>query len=271
MNISFNFTGKVAVVTGGASGIGRATVGAFVSAGARVVILDVNEESGKKMAVSFLEQGRTTFLKTDVSSVAEVQAAAEKVHSLFGKVDFLVNNAGIEVNDKGSILEMPDEDIRRIIDVNLLGYINCARAFVPLMSRGGRIVNVSSIQAYGAHLPGTSYQASKAGIHGLTRSLAIELASRGITVNTIAPGAIATEGMGALTGGDLKFIDAYRHRIPLRRRGRPGEVAWPILFLCSDAASYIMSAELLIDGGYFHDITPDLGAPITPVEGDPDS
>jgi NAD(P)-dependent dehydrogenase (short-subunit alcohol dehydrogenase family) len=258
-NVVFNFKDSVVIVTGGASGIGKATVQQFKEAGATVVLVDQNLELGKLVAEEF----GVYFVLADVSDAREVKKTALAVQKEFGQINILVNNAGIEYNDRGSILAMLEEDLRRIMDVNLMGYINMVRSYVPLMGSGGRIINVSSVQALAAHLPGTSYQATKAGILGLTRALAIELASKGITVNAIAPGAIKTEGMGAARAGS-GILDPYRRRIPLGRRGHAKEVAWPILFLASDVASYITGETFVVDGGYTISITPDLPDHVTP-------
>ena len=259
-NISFNFKGQVVVVTGGASGIGRATAEKFNQAGARVVLVDKDLARGKLVSKAL----DADFACVDVSNVRQIEKMARNIQAVLGKVNILVNNAGIEYNDRGNILTMPMKDLRRIFEVNLMGYINMVRALVPLMDSGGRIINVSSVQGLTAHLPGTSYQAAKSGILGLTRALAIELAPREITVNTIVPGAIKTEGMGAVRAKGSAILDPYRRRIPLGRRGHADEVAGPILFLASDLASYITGTTLVVDGGYLISITPDLPEQPTP-------
>ncbi len=261
-NIKFDFTGSVCVVTGGASGIGKSTVQMFAEAGASVVIVDIDRSRGEAMVKEFGAQ--VLFVQADVSNSGDVARATKAALDAFGKIDILVNNAGIEYNDRGSILEMPYDDFMRILNVNLIGYINMARSCVPMMQFGGRVINVSSVQGLAVHLPGTSYQVAKAGILGLTRALSIELALRGITVNTIAPGAIRTEGMGATRVGESSILDSYRRRTPLGRRGRPNEVAAPILFLASDLASYITGTTLIVDGGYFINLTPDIPGQPTP-------
>ena len=136
----------------------------------------------------------------------------------------------------------------------------------------GSIVNITSIQGIAAHHPGTSYQASKSGLIGLTKSLAIELAEHKIRVNAIAPGAIATEGMGRIRAGEVGVLDAYRRRIPLGRRGDPMEIARPAAFLCSDDASYITGQVLVVDGGYISMLTPESLRPAPSINpGDPDA
>ncbi len=269
------FEGKVAVVTGGASGIGKSVAYAFARYGASVVLVDINAEKADEISKKINEENcNSIFIEADVSKHQATNQMVEETVKKFGRLDILVNNAGIEFNDRGSILEMPYDDLDRILKVNLYGYINCTRSVVPIMKErkeGGKIVNVSSIQGFTAHLPGTSYQPSKAAIIGLTKALAIELAPFHINVNAVAPGAIATEGIGSVRKAQENIIDAYRKRIPLGRRGRPEEVAGPILFLSSEYASYITGSVLVVDGGYTIDITPDMIKPTKYIfKDDPD-
>jgi len=240
------FAGKIVVVTGGASGIGRATALAFAERGATVVVVDVDETRGATLVDGVLP---IEFLKADVSNALEVQSVLEGILGRYGRpADILVSNAGIEDNRVGNLLTMPEDVLRRILDVNLYGAINCARVFVPAMPDGSKVVFVSSLQAFMACLPGTSYQASKAGLIGITKALAIELGPRRINVNVICPGGVATEGMGAARGNDLG-LDDYRRHNPLGRRARPEEMALPILFLCSEWASYMTGQIVQVDGG----------------------
>lgn len=263
--MKFDFSGKTAVVTGGASGIGKAVVGMFDHAGARVLLIDKNEEGGKAV----VEHKRNTLFYC--ADVTEPTALSSILKETGVRPNILVNNAGIEYNDRGNILTMSEDEMRHIIEVNLFGYINMVRVFAFSMKRMGRIINVSSIQALGAHLPGTSYQVAKAGILGLTRALAVELAPREITVNAVLPGAIKTEGMGATRVSESAILDPYRRRIPLGRRGDADEVAAPILFLASEKAAYITGTTLVVDGGYLTNITPDFPNEPTPrVAYDPD-
>lgn len=239
-----NFSGKTAVVTGGGSGIGKATALAFAKCGARVFVLDINSDLGGTVAAQSSSIG---FLRVDVSDKDAMYALGRHVSSV-SQVDFLVSNAGIEYNDVGNMLTLDDDKLNRILDVNLKGAIYTARAFVPFMRTGGRVVFVSSLQASMVSKPGTSYQASKAGLLGAAKALAVELAEKGINVNVVSPAAVATEGMGAVRAGD-GGLDRYRQLCPLGRRAHPHEVAEPILFLCSPGASYITGQELKIDGG----------------------
>jgi NAD(P)-dependent dehydrogenase (short-subunit alcohol dehydrogenase family) len=263
------------IVTGAASGIGKATAHAFAKHGASVVLVDINAKKGREASGEINKNGhRSVFFEADVSKPDHTDRMAEKAMKEFGKIDILVNNAGIELNDAGNILEMPYDKLDRILKVNLYGCINCARSVIPRIrerGKGGKVVNVGSIQGFTAELPGTSYQASKSGIIGLTRTLAIELAPYGINVNAVEPGAVKTEGMGFVKDDKSGIIDGYRRRIPLGRRGRPEEIADSILFLCSDHATYITGTVLVVDGGYSIDITPDSLKPDKPpAKDDPD-
>ncbi|MBI5004032.1 SDR family oxidoreductase [Candidatus Kaiserbacteria bacterium] len=263
----FNFKDKVVVITGGVSGIGRATAEMFAKADANVAVLDLDDTEGKVFA-----EDVGMFIHTDVSHEIDVARAIQTVVATFERIDVLVNNAGIEFNDRGNLIDMPREDMRRIIEVNLFGYINMVRACVPHMRPGSKIVNVSSVQGLAAHAPGTSYQIAKSSILGLTHSLAIELAPKGINVNTVIPGAIKTEGMGAVRASSSSILDPYRRRIPLARRGWAAEVAGPILFLSSSLANYMTGSTLVVDGGYLINLTPDMGGEV-PTHGqaeDPD-
>jgi 3-oxoacyl-[acyl-carrier protein] reductase len=263
---NIGFAGKIVVVTGGASGIGRATALAFAECGANVAVVDVDEERGEALVDG---AQRIEFFKADVAIVHEVQSVLEGVLGKYGRpADILVSNAGIENNQVGSLLTMPEDVLRRILDVNLYGAINCARVFVPAMPDGSKVVFVSSLQAFMACLPGTSYQASKAGLIGIAKALAIELGPRRINVNVICPGGVATEGMGAVRAGE-SGLDDYRRHNPLGRRARPEEMALPILFLCSEWASYMTGQIVQVDGGMSAMGMPRAGAAII-MPDDPD-
>jgi NAD(P)-dependent dehydrogenase (short-subunit alcohol dehydrogenase family) len=263
---NINFGDKLVVVTGGVSGIGKATALAFAAHGARVAILDVNERLGAAVAN---ENSEIEFFRADVSSPREMQAAADSVLARYGRpADILVSNAGVEDNRSGNLLTMPEDVLRKIIEVNLYGGINSARAFAPAMPDGGKIVFVSSLQAFMVSLPGTSYQASKAGLIGVAKALAVELGPRRINVNVICPGGVATEGMGAVRAGDNRLDDFRRHN-PLGRRARSEEIAYPILFLCSEWASYMTGQIVQVDGGTSAMSMPRAG-PIATSPDDPD-
>ncbi len=252
-----DFEGKIAIVTGASSGIGKAVKEALLFHGAKVFNLDIKD----------------TDYKTDVSDSDQVKKIIEKIVKEHGAPTFLVNNAGIEYNNDGNIVTMPRDKRKRILDVNLGGYMNMVDAVVPYMekTRDGRIVNISSVQATQSCLPGTMYQVTKEAILGLTRVLTLEYAKKGIRVNTVSPGGIKTEGMGNVRIEDNPAaLDNLIKSTPLGRRGHAEEVANAVLFLLSSGASYINGANLVVDGGMLNTLVGDMGLPEEPVKDDPD-
>ena len=231
---------RIAVVTGGARGIGAATASLFRSEGARVEIWDAD---GEHPAAE--DDEGITCRTVDVSDTGSVEAALEELISRAGVPDILVNNAGI-ISD-GFASELSDEDWRRVIEVNLTGTFIPCRALIPhLRERGcGTITNTSSISALG-NRGQSNYAASKAGVIGLTRTLAQELAGDSVRVNCVAPGAIETEMFDAVPG---KVKEKFIRRIPLGRLGSPADVARLHLFLASDEASYMTGQTVFCDGG----------------------
>ncbi len=234
---------KIAVVTGGAQGIGKSIVQKLAENGAKVFIWDVNEERGKQTEKELREKGfDVTFMKVNIGDFQEVNESAKKI----GEIDILVNNAGI-TRDK-LLLRMNETDWDAVISVNLKGTFNCTKAFLPSMlkKRNGRIVNISSVIGLMGNKGQSNYAASKAGIIGFTKSVAKEVASRNITCNAIAPGYIETEMTEKLPEEVKK---AYIEVIPLRRPGKPEDVANVVLFLVSESASYITGQVINVDGG----------------------
>ena len=231
---------RIAVVTGGARGIGAATASLFRSEGARVEVWDV----GGEHPAAGDDEG-ITCRSVDVSDTGSVEAALEELISRAGVPDILVNNAGI-ISD-GFASELSDEDWRRVIEVNLTGTFIPCRALIPhLRERGsGTITNTSSISALG-NRGQSNYAASKAGVIGLTRTLAQELAGDSVRVNCVAPGAIETEMFDAVPE---KVKEKFIRRIPLGRLGSPVDVARLHLFLASDEASYMTGQTVFCDGG----------------------
>ncbi len=264
------FLKKVVVITGASSGIGRATALEFLKQGAHVVNLDLTPIP---TGLQTTREQKFIQITVDVSDYEAVKKAAKQAGEKFGHVDYLVNNAGIKINDRGHILTMPIEHLRKIMDVNFWGYVHCARAFKKYLRDGkSRIVNVGSAQSFSVHAPGTTYQASKAATLGLTRALMLELTRHHINVNTVCPGAIATKGMGdGRTKDDPCALLGYRKMIPMGRRGHPKEVAGVILFLCSEAASYVNGTSIVVDGGWSVNITPPNGVVPARVADDPDA
>jgi len=242
------FNGRVAIITGGSRGIGRAIAELFASRGADLVIADYQFELAKKTASEIAEQsGRKVIaVEVDVSNFEMTQEMAKKVVDEFGKIDILVNNAGITRDDL--LMRMKESDWDDVININLKGAWNCSKAVLrPMMKkRYGHIVNISSVSGQAGQAGQTNYSASKAGLIGLTKAMAREVASRGIAVNAVAPGFIPT----ALTN-DLpnELKDYILSATPMGRMGTPEEIAFAVAFLASDEASYITGQVLGVDGG----------------------
>ena len=241
---------KNAVVTGASRGLGRAIALALARAGANLVLIARDTAALQRVASEVEQLGRRALaLPCDVTAESEVTAAAHQVQGTLGAVHILVNSAGINI--RKPITEFSLEEWRRVLDTNLTGVFLVCRAFVPLM-RGhgyGRILNLTSIMSHVA-LPGrTAYAASKTGLLGFTRALALELAPEGITVNGISPGPVATEmNRPLLENPDLNR--EFTARIPLARWGREEEIAALALYLCSEAAGWITGTDIRIDGGW---------------------
>lgn len=240
-----DLSAKVAVVTGGGRGIGECICEVLAKQGAKVVLCDIDLEGAKEVSRRITGEEDTAF-RVDVSQGKEVEECFEAIISRFSSIDILVNNAGI-TQDR-LVLRMKDSDWRRVMDVNLTGVFNCIRAASKRMikKRQGRIVNISSTVALRGNIGQANYAASKAGIIGLTKSVALELAPFGINVNTICPGFIDTE----MTKGLSKELkDKILEKIPLSRFGTPMDIANMVAFLASDYSSYITGAIFVVDGG----------------------
>jgi len=238
---------RCAVVTGGALGIGRSIVKKLAESGAKVVIGDINEETARSTAAELSEEGfDVTALPVDVSSSLDVNRFFEEALGKLGGLDILVNNAGITRD--GLVIRLSDEDWDLVNSVNLKGTYNCMRPAVKKMmkQKSGRIVNISSVVGIMGNPGQSNYAASKAGVIGLSKSIAKEVASRNITVNVVAPGFIETRMTGALTD-DQKA--AFLTRIPMGRSGQPDDVAAVVLFLCSSLADYVTGQVINCDGG----------------------
>ena len=238
---------KIAIITGGADGLGRAAAFRFAAEGATVVIWDMNEEKGAQTVTEIENKGgKALFSKVNTASFTEVDAATQAVVSLYGRIDILINNAGITRD--ASIRKMTSEQWQQVIDVNLTGVFNCAKCVSAVMVEHGygRIINTSSVVALYGNFGQSNYVATKAGVIGLTKTLARELGRKGITVNAVAPGFIATEMVKKMPENVLK---AMEEKVPLGRLGVPDEIASAYLFLAGDDAGYINGATLSVDGG----------------------
>jgi 3-oxoacyl-[acyl-carrier protein] reductase len=245
--VSGRLDGRVAVVTGGAKGIGRAIAARLARDGAKVMISG-REEAALRTACAEMngEGGETAWVQADVAKPADTEALCAKTLEAFGKADILVNNAGVTRDNL--VMRMSEGDWDEVIDTNLKGSFLCIRAFArPMMKqRWGRIVNVSSVVGLIGNPGQANYVASKAGVLGLTKAVAKELASRHITVNAVAPGFIET----AMTAGlGEKVREGLEARIPMGRLGSPEDVAQAVAFLCSEEAGYITGQVLSVDGG----------------------
>lgn len=243
-----SFKDKVVVVTGAGSGIGRAIAIRFAEEGADISIPDIVEEGARKTAESVNALGRRSLvLKTDVSDSHQVQNAIATTIEKLGKIDIIVNNAGINI--KNFPTEFTDEDWRKVIGTNLDGVWYFCRYVLPhFLDRGkGCIVNIASIGAYQASYDRAPYMASKGGVVSLTQALALDLAEKNIRVNAVAPGMTATGMSPVLKNPELDRVTRFLS--PMRRWGKPEEVANAVLFLASDEASIITGTVLLADGG----------------------
>lgn len=237
-------TGKVALVTGGGRGIGRAICELLAAEGAKVVVGDIDLEAAQEVAGTLPTGGPA--VQMDVSSLDSARQGVDQTVAQLGRIDILVNNAGITRD--GLLMRMSEQDWDAVLNINLKGVFNCCKAAVrPMMkARQGRIISISSVVALTGNPGQANYSAAKAGILGLTRTLARELASRNITVNAVAPGFIATEMTDKLP---QEARDAMLSQVPLGRPGTPADVARAVLFLASEDSSYVTGQVLQVNGG----------------------
>ena len=247
--MSSNLTGKTALVTGASRGIGRAIALRLAKDGAKVALnFATNSAKAESVKAEIEAAGGTAILvQGDVSELSVVNELIKRVVDEWGRVDILINNAGITRDNL--LLKMSEDDFNRVISTNLKGVFNCTKAVAKLMmkQRGGRIVNMSSVTGLTGNIGQTNYAAAKAGIIGFTKSAARELASRGVTVNAVAPGLINTDMTAALSE---KVKEVMLQQIPAGRMGTPEDVANAVAFLVSDQAAYITGQVLAVDGGF---------------------
>ena len=247
-----DMTGKVALVTGGGSGIGRATVLAFAKRGATVATVDVDEAGGAETVRLAAEQGADVdFWCVDVSQASEVEAMVKRVVETHGRLDYAYNNAGIE-GPTGSLVDCSEADFDRLTAINFKGVWLCMKYEYPAMlaSGGGAIVNTSSISGLKGSATLGPYTGTKFGVAGLMRSAALEFGEKGVRVNAVCPGTIDTPMVERLWGADPKKNRQLLEGTPLHRQGDPSEVAEVVVWLCSDAASYVNGNMMKVDGGY---------------------
>jgi NAD(P)-dependent dehydrogenase (short-subunit alcohol dehydrogenase family) len=247
----FSLAGKIALVTGGGRGLGRAGALAFAKAGARVALLSRTRTQLEETAAAVEALGRKALVAiADTRNAAEVDAAVQATVAAFGRIDILFNNAG--TNIRKNVVDMPDEDWHTIMDTNVKGAFLVARAVARQMVQqgSGTIINMSSMSAASAEPTKAVYAASKGAIALLTKGLALELAPHGIRVNAIAPGYMLTSLVKGGLDADPERKQRVLARIPLGRLGAPEEIGGALVFLASEAASYITGATITIDGGW---------------------
>lgn len=239
--------GRVAIITGAAQGIGKATALRFGREGAKVAVWDINEEAGRQVVDQIIRDGgEARFYAVNTTDADQVTTAATAVNTDFGRIDILINNAGITRD--ATLKKMAREQWDKVINVNLTGVFLCTQAVVPYMEANnyGRIINASSIVGLSGNFGQTNYAATKAGVIGMTRVWAREFGRKGITSNAIAPGFIMTEMMASIPE---KVLDSFKSRTPVARLGTVEELAAAYLFLASEEAGFINGEVLSVDGG----------------------
>jgi len=238
--------GKVAIVTGAASGIGKETALLFSREGAKVVVADIFENGGEETVAEIKKTGEGFFVKLDVCNREQTKQMVKGTIERYGKIDVLINNAGIAQD--ALLLKMTEEQWTRVIDINLKGAFNCAQAVVEVMINQGHgvIVNVSSVVGLYGNIGQANYAAAKAGLIGLTKALAKELGRKGIRVNAVAPGFTMTPMMANVPD---KILQMMREKTPLGKLAEPRDIAYAYLYRASDEARFVNGAVLNVDGG----------------------
>ena len=244
-------TGKVALVTGGTSGIGKTTAIAFARAGAKVVLTGRREKEGAQVVDAIRKLGGdAAFVRADVAKDADVKAMVDFTVGKHGRLDIAFNNAGVEWT--GPLDQATEAEYRRVFDINVWGVLNSMRHEIPVMlsNGGGAIVNNSSVAGHVGLAQVSVYIASKHAVEGLTKSVALEFAKQNIRINAVAPGVIATDMLDRFAGKESQMRDALTSIIPVGRIGAGEEIAAAVLYLCSDDAKFTTGTSLVVDGGY---------------------
>lgn len=246
-----SYENKVALVTGGTSGIGKATAIAFAEAGAKVVLTGRREKEGGKVAADIEKSGGTAaFFQADFSKDSGVRAAVDFVMATHGRLDVAFNNAGVE--SAGPLSEITEEKYRAIFDINVWGVLNAMKYEIAAMLKtgGGAIVNTSGIFGHVGAAQVTINVGAKHAVEGMTKCVALEFAKQNIRVNTVSPAAIATDMIDRFAGKEGKARDAMMALHPVGRFGKPEEIAAAVLYLCSDGAKFTTGTSLKVDGGW---------------------
>ncbi|MDR3403641.1 MAG: glucose 1-dehydrogenase [Chthoniobacter sp.] len=248
--MKFDFTNKVVLITGGTSGIGKTTALAFAQAGAKVVISGRRAPEGEAVVAEIVAAGGTArFIRADVAVEKDVKNLVEQAVAAFGRLDIAFNNAGVEA--MGPLLEVSESDYRRTFDVNVWGVLTSLKYEIPAMLKtgGGAIVNTSSVAGHVGMANASIYIGTKHAVEGITKSAALEFAKQGIRINAVAPAVIDTDMVDRFAGKDGPQREYLTTLHPIGRTGKTREIAEVVLFLCSDAASFMIGESVKVDGG----------------------